>query len=122
MRQDVAVKILRPGIKQRFRADLEAYYAGAALAERWAPSLRRLRPTDVVKTLDRSARLELDLRLEAASISEMAENIKDDEGFVIPDGELGPHGRDGADDELGRRASRSAIWRRSMRRGSTARR
>ena len=28
--------------------------------------LRRLRPTDVVRTLDRSARLELDLRLEAA--------------------------------------------------------
>ena len=81
----VAVKILRPGIKERFRADIESYYAGAALAERWVPSLRRLRPTDVVKTLDHSARLELDLRLEAASISEMAENIKDDEGFVIPE-------------------------------------
>lgn len=81
----VAVKILRPGIKARFRADLEAQYAGAALAERFVPSLRRLRPTDVVKTLDRSARLELDLRLEAASISEMAENIKDDDGFVIPE-------------------------------------
>ena len=82
--EDVAVKILRPGIKERFRADLESYYAGARLAERWAPALRRLRPTDVVKTLDRSARLELDLRLEAASISEMAENIKDDPDFVIP--------------------------------------
>jgi ubiquinone biosynthesis protein len=85
VRRDVAVKILRPGIKARFRADLEAQYAGAALAERWAKGLRRLRPTDVVKTLDRSARLELDLRLEAASISEMAGNIKDDEGFIIPD-------------------------------------
>ncbi|HEX4299091.1 MAG TPA: 2-polyprenylphenol 6-hydroxylase [Devosia sp.] len=84
VRRTVAVKILRPGIKERFRADLDSYYAGAAMAERWAPSLRRLRPTDVVRTLDRSARLELDLRLEAAAISEMAENIKDDEGFVIP--------------------------------------
>ena len=81
----VAVKILRPGIKERFRADIEAQYAGAALAERFVPGLRRLRPTDIVRTLDRSARLELDLRLEAASISEMAENIKDDEGFVIPE-------------------------------------
>ena len=81
----VAVKILRPGIKQRFQRDLEAQYAGAALVERWAPSLRRLRPTDVVATLDHSARLELDLRLEAASISEMAENIKNDDGFVIPE-------------------------------------
>lgn len=84
-RKDVAVKILRPGIKARFRADLEAQYAGAGLAERFVKPLRRLRPTEVVKTLDRSARLELDLRLEAASISEMAENIKDDEGFIIPD-------------------------------------
>jgi ubiquinone biosynthesis protein len=82
--EPVAVKILRPGIKDRFRRDLESYYSGAALAERWLPALRRLRPTDVVKTLDRSARLELDLRLEAASISEMAENIKDDPDFVIP--------------------------------------
>jgi len=84
MRKDVAVKILRPGIKERFRADIEAQYAGAAWAERWVKPLRRLQPMEVVKTLDRSARLELDLRLEAASISEMAENIKDDEGFVIP--------------------------------------
>ena len=59
VRKDVAVKILRPGIKERFRADIEAQYAGAALAERFAKGLRRLRPTDIVKTLDRSARLEL---------------------------------------------------------------
>jgi ubiquinone biosynthesis protein len=85
VRRNVAVKILRPGIKQRFRADIEAQYAGAAFAERWMRGLKRLRPTDVVATLDRSARLELDLRLEAASISEMAGNIKDDEGFIIPD-------------------------------------
>jgi ubiquinone biosynthesis protein len=39
----------------------------------------------VVETLDHSARLELDLRLEAASISEFGENIKNDEGFAIPD-------------------------------------
>src|SRR3569833_1269521 len=72
----VAVKILRPGIKERFRADLEAQYAGAALAERFVPSLRRLRPTDVVSTLDHSARLELDHKHKTTAISEMAENIK----------------------------------------------
>ncbi|RUT30248.1 2-polyprenylphenol 6-hydroxylase [Arsenicitalea aurantiaca] len=81
----VAVKILRPGVKARFLADIESYYSGARLAEGLAPSMRRLRPTDVVETLERSALLELDLRLEAAAISEFAENIKDDEGFVIPE-------------------------------------
>jgi ubiquinone biosynthesis protein len=83
-RRAVAVKILRPDIGKRFRADLESYYAGARLAETFAPGMRRLRPRQVVETLDRSARLELDLRLEAASISEFAENIKDDAGFVVP--------------------------------------
>ncbi|KKB76387.1 2-polyprenylphenol hydroxylase [Devosia limi DSM 17137] len=82
--RSVAVKVLRPGVTQRFMADIESYYAGARLAERLVGSTKRLRPTQVVATLDRSARLELDLRLEAASISEFAENIKDDKGFVIP--------------------------------------
>lgn len=80
----VAVKILRPGVASRFMADIESFYAAARLADRFVRSTRRLRPIEVVETLDRSARLELDLRLEAAAISEMAENIKDDEGFVIP--------------------------------------
>jgi ubiquinone biosynthesis protein len=81
----VAVKLLRPGVAERFHADTNALYAGAHLAEMLAPSSRRLRPTDVVRTLDHSMRIELDLRLEAASISELAENIKDDEGFIIPE-------------------------------------
>ena len=83
-RRTVAVKILRPGIRQRFRDDIESYYAGARLAERMVRQLRRLRPIDVVKTLDHSARLELDLRMEAAAISEFAQNIEHDSGFVIP--------------------------------------
>ncbi len=80
----VAVKILRPGIRERFAADIESQYAGARLAETFVPGLRRLRPVDVVATLDRSARIELDLRMEAASISEFSDNIKADTGFVIP--------------------------------------
>lgn len=80
----VAVKLLRPGVSERFHADTQALYAGARLAEAFSPASRRLQPTQVVQTLDHSMRLELDLRLEAAAISEMAENIKDDEGFVIP--------------------------------------
>ncbi len=80
----VAVKMLRPGIAERFHADTDSLYAGARLAETLSPASRRLRPTEVVRTLDHSMRLELDLRLEAAAISEMAENIRNDEGFIIP--------------------------------------
>ncbi len=80
----VAVKLLRPGIHERFRADIESQYAGARLAEALVPRLRRLRPIEIVAILDRSARLELDLRMEAAAISEMTDNIKADTGFAIP--------------------------------------
>jgi len=83
-RWTVAVKLLRPGIEERFRADIESQYAGARLAESLVPKLRRLRPVEVVQILDRSSRLELDLRMEAAAISEMADNIRNDTGFAIP--------------------------------------
>ncbi|KRA96580.1 2-polyprenylphenol hydroxylase [Devosia sp. Root685] len=81
----VAIKMLRPGVSERFHSDTKALYAGAHLAEMFAPSSRRLKPTEVVRTLDHSMRIELDLRLEAAAISELAENIKNDTGFIIPD-------------------------------------
>jgi len=80
----VAVKVLRPGIAERFHADIDSYLAGAQFAERWIASTRRLRPVEVVKTLAHSAQIELDLRLEAASISEFTENIAEDKGFVVP--------------------------------------
>ena len=80
----VAVKVLRPGIEARFAADLGSFYFAARLAERWHPPLRRLRPVAVIETLDRSMTIETDLRMEAAAISEMAENTKNDTGFRVP--------------------------------------
>jgi ubiquinone biosynthesis protein len=76
--RDVAVKILRPGIERRFRKDLDSYYFAARLIEHFHKPSRRLRPVAVVDTLKRTTELEMDLRLEAAAISEMAENIRVD--------------------------------------------
>jgi ubiquinone biosynthesis protein len=76
--RDVAVKILRPGIERRFGRDLESYRLAAGLMERWHPPVRRLRPLAVVENLERTTELEMDLRLEAAAISEMADNIRPD--------------------------------------------
>src|SRR5882757_9169322 len=86
VRRDVAVKILRPGIEGRFRRDLDSYVFAARQIERWHPPTRRLRPTAVVDTLARSVEIEMDLRLEAAAISEMADNIAADQ--ALPDGRL----------------------------------
>lgn len=80
----VAVKVLRPGVEARFRRDLDSYYLAARLIERLMPAARRLRPVAIVDTLARSVRLEMDLRLEAAALSEMAENTARDPGFRVP--------------------------------------
>ncbi len=80
----VAVKILRPGVERRFDDDLGDFYFAARMIERLHPPSRRLKPVEVVDTLAHSVRLEMDLRMEAAAMSEMAENTKDDPGFRIP--------------------------------------
>ncbi|MET0875147.1 MAG: 2-polyprenylphenol 6-hydroxylase [Pseudolabrys sp.] len=85
VRKAVAVKILRPNIEKRFYRDLDSYYFAARLIERFYPPARRLKPVAVVDNLKHTTDLEMDLRLEAAAISEMAANIKDDEGFRVPD-------------------------------------
>lgn len=82
--RDVAVKVLRPQVEKRFLRDLDSYYFVARQVERFHPPSRRLRPTAVVDQLRQTTELEMDLRLEAAAISEMAENIADDEGFRVP--------------------------------------
>nr|WP_256515520.1 2-polyprenylphenol 6-hydroxylase [Alsobacter ponti] len=80
----VAVKVLRPGVRARFRRDLAAMAYAARTAETLQPDLRRLRPVGVVETLARSVTMEMDLRLEAAALSEMAENTRDDGEFRVP--------------------------------------
>ena len=77
-RREVAVKILRPGIEKRFKRDLDSYFFAARQIERFHPPSRRLRPVAVVDTLAHSVEIEMDMRLEAAAISEMADNIARD--------------------------------------------
>lgn len=83
-RRPVAVKILRPGIERRFGKDLDSYVFAARLVERFHEPARRLKPMAVVETLAKSVAIEMDLRMEAAAISEMAENTAEDEGFKVP--------------------------------------
>ncbi len=84
VRRNVAVKILRPGVEKRFRRDLESYRFAAEMIERFYAPAARLKPTAVVENLARTTDLEMDLRLEAAAISEMADNIKAEHDFRVP--------------------------------------
>jgi ubiquinone biosynthesis protein len=81
---DVAVKVLRPGIDARFRRDLSDMLFASQIAERSSAEARRLRLVEVVETLARGVRLEMDFRLEAAAASEFAENIAGDADFRAP--------------------------------------
>ena len=92
--RDVAVKVIRPGVRARFRRELNAFAFIARMMERFVRSSRRLRPVAVVETLAQSTRIEMDLRLEAAASSEMAENIRNDPGFRVPTVDWERTGRD----------------------------
>jgi ubiquinone biosynthesis protein len=84
IRKFVAVKILRPGVEHRFKVDLDAFFFAARMAEEFSPDAQRLRPVEAVATLARSVAMEMDFRLEAAALSEMAQNTTEDEGFRVP--------------------------------------
>jgi ubiquinone biosynthesis protein len=83
-RKTVAVKVLRPGIERRFKTDLDAFAFAARKAEEFSADAQRLRFIEVERTLARSVAMEMDFRLEAAALSEMAENTKADDGFRVP--------------------------------------
>lgn len=82
--RELAVKVLRPGVEKRFTADLGSFFFAARQLERFSVEGRRLRPVAAVAMLDQSMRMELDLRMEASAMSEMAANTKGDSGFRIP--------------------------------------
>jgi ubiquinone biosynthesis protein len=83
--REVAVKILRPDIDRRIARDIDALRLGAKVAEGLFPTSRRLEPKAFVETVARSLTLELDLRLEAASASELTEAAVAAENFFIPE-------------------------------------
>jgi ubiquinone biosynthesis protein len=58
------------------------------------PASRRLRPVAIAETLAQSTKIEMDLRLEAAALSELHENTKDDPGFRVPKVDWQRTGRD----------------------------
>ena len=106
--EEVAVKILRPGIAARLRARSRplplarparrAVAAGAAPPE--AGRGRRARSP-------RSVRIEMDLRLEAAAAAELAENFAGDPDFRVPRVDWQRTGAPRADDRSASAASAS---------------
>ena len=82
--RQVAVKVLRPGIREKFARDLETYEWAAAHLEGLGGEAARLRPRAVIANLKRWTARELDLRREAASASELSDSMKAHEGYRVP--------------------------------------
>ena len=81
----VAVKVLRPGIREKLARDIETYEWAAAHLEALGGEAARLRPRLVIANFKRWTARELDLRREAASASELAEAMKGFAGFRVPE-------------------------------------
>jgi ubiquinone biosynthesis protein len=83
--QDVAVKVLRPGIEEEFERAIETYEWAAAQVERLGGEVARLRPRLVVAQFKQWTARELDLQREAASASELKENMVAEPGYYVPE-------------------------------------
>ncbi len=83
--RQVAVKVLRPRIEEDFAAAIDTYEWAAAQVESMGGELARLRPRLVVATFRQWTNRELDLRQEAASASELRENLVAESGFFVPE-------------------------------------
>ncbi|MGX7953383.1 2-polyprenylphenol 6-hydroxylase [Tsuneonella sp. HG249] len=82
--RDVAIKVLRPGIREKLANDIATYEWAAAHLEAMGGEASRLRPRLTIANFKRWTNRELDLRREAASSSELADAMRGYEGYCVP--------------------------------------
>jgi ubiquinone biosynthesis protein len=83
--REVAVKVLRPGIEEELTKAIDTYEWAAAHVEAYGGEAQRLRPRLVVAQFKQWTARELDLQREAASASELRENMVAEPGYYVPD-------------------------------------
>jgi len=83
--REVAVKILRPGIREVIEQDVGLLHALAGLVEDFLPQGKRLRPREVVVEFEHTITDELDLLREAANASQLRRNFADGRLLVVPE-------------------------------------
>jgi ubiquinone biosynthesis protein len=83
--REVAVKVLRPGIEEEFAKAIDTYEWAAVHVELLGGEAERLRPRMVVAYFKQWVRRELDLQREAASASELRDNMVAEPNFYVPE-------------------------------------
>ncbi|CAN7684126.1 ubiquinone biosynthesis regulatory protein kinase UbiB [Pseudoduganella sp. LjRoot289] len=83
--KEVAVKVLRPGMKKLIDEDVALMHLAAEWIGRlWADS-KRLKPKEVVGEFDKYLHDELDLMREAANASQLRRNFADGKLLLVPE-------------------------------------
>src|SRR5438094_9386927 len=83
--KEVAVKVLRPGMKTTIDEDLALMQVAAGLIEKVWPDSRRLKPREVVAEFDKYLHDELDLMREAANASQLRRNFAGLDLLLVPE-------------------------------------
>ncbi|MCC5880560.1 MAG: ubiquinone biosynthesis regulatory protein kinase UbiB [Idiomarina sp.] len=83
--KEVVVKVIRPDIRHTIHADLELMEYVAALAARYLPDGRRLKPKEVIREYRKTLLDELDLLREAANAIQLRRNFNDSDVLYIPE-------------------------------------
>jgi len=83
--QEVAVKILRPNIRQVIEKDIALLDTAAWLMLKFLADGERLRPREVVEEFAKHLDQELDLLLEAANATRLKNNFADSQQLLIPE-------------------------------------
>jgi ubiquinone biosynthesis protein len=83
--REVAVKILRPGIREVIAKDVALLHALAAILERFLADGRRLRLGEVVEEFETTIANELDLLREAGNASQLKRNFADARLLIVPE-------------------------------------
>ncbi|WP_414707251.1 ubiquinone biosynthesis regulatory protein kinase UbiB [Rudaea sp.] len=85
MGKEVAVKVLRPGIQARIRADIDLLRALGELAQRWHPAADKIRPREIVAEIETTLLHELDLQREGANASVLKRNFIAGDDLYVPE-------------------------------------
>ena len=82
--REVIVKVLRPGMREIIRRDLDVLYALARLVLAYVPDSTRLRPVEIVAEYDKTIMDELDLMREAANAAQLKRNFQGSKLLYVP--------------------------------------
>ena len=83
--REVAVKVLRPGMKKLIDEDVALMHILASWVERFLADGKRLKPREVIGEFDKYLHDELDLMREAANGSQLRRNFANSDLLMVPE-------------------------------------